>query len=512
MSNVYFSEEELTNATNIIIEYLRDTGFNGSVEAGTGISDAVIKPSALLYSLFAQLVEKVAAYLSLQKATDQYQAGSIDQSDYDEAVDNVLSNWFVSRKQGKPTYGTFRVWFLQPLDFFHVTDGETLGQYDSHNIVANGEQVFAESDFSQVVNATTHYNEYYIDIAVRSTENFDDIILAGTEMAAKISNVYYLRTSIPGNFIPGIAKETSEAFINRTKQAITTRELITERAINTVLIENFDEILNIYTAGHGDPEQIRDIVTLENGARVHYGNKADIYVASLLTKASQSFELTKAGEIPMNEIADSSHIAHIGKCYIENADGEIIREAKVTNILVTEKMWNMATYKPTAILVDAPEGAIVRMEYLYDPSIGNIQDFVYSDEQRIVCYDPQVKHKYPVVMTFGVNLTYVEESYADDTKAAVTQAIIDYINGLSEYNEHYIESELITYIHQNVPNVKKVKVPLACTATVFDPLHMCNNTIEVFNTFDMADFPAMSKQISANTVQMYTDSTLITVN
>ena len=512
MSNIYFSDEDLTRATNIIIEYLRDTGFTGSVEAGTGISDAVIKPSALLYTLFAQLIEKVSAYLSLQKATDLYQEGTIDESDYDAAVDGILSNWFVTRKDGKPTYGTLRVWFLQPLEFFHVKDSEVLGKYSSYNLVANGEQVFSESDFSQVVNATTHYNEYYIDIAVRSSENFDELIIAGTEITASINDVYYLRTSIPGNFVPGIAKETSEAFINRTKQAITTRELITERAINTVLIENFDEILNIYTAGHGDPEQIRDIVTLDNGARVHYGNKADIYVASLLTKASQSFVLTKAGEIPMDEITDSGHIAHIGKCYIENAEGEVVREAEVTSVLVTEKLWNMASYKPTSILVDAPEGAIVRLEYLYDPSIRSIQDFVYSDDQRVVCYDPQVKHKYPVVMTFGVNLNYVEEAYADATKTAVTKAIISYINGLSEYNERYIESELITFIHQNVPNVKKVKVPLACTATVFDPLHMCNYTIEVFNTFDISDFPAMSKQVSVNTIQLYTDATLITVN
>ena len=511
MSNIYFSEDELTQATNTIIEYLRDTGFTGSVEDGTGIADTVIKPNALLYALFEQLVEKVSAYLSLQKATDQYAAGTLNETEYDATVDNTLGNWFVTRKEGKPTYGTLRMWFLKPLDFVQFTDGNQIAVFNGHNLVINENQVFSESNFSQVINATNNYNEYFIDVAVRSAENLNDIILSGDSVTGNYSDIYYLRTTVPSNFIPGVAKETSEAFIRRTKQAITTRELITERAINTVLIENFDEILNVYTAGHGDPEQIRDIITLENGARVHYGNKADIYIASLLTKMSQSFKLTTAGEIPIAELPDNSHIGHIFKCYLEH-DNAADEEIDITNILANEQMWNMAIYKPTAITVNAPEGSWVRLEYLYDPTIPTIQEFVYSDDQRIVCYDPQVKHKFPVVMKFNFTITCVEDSYLETTKSDVTQAIIDYINGLAEYGTNYVESELITYIHQNVSNVKKVIVPLGCTATLFDPLYCQYNTIDVHNTFSIDDFPAMSKQISINTVQMYTDSTLITIN
>lgn len=115
-------------------------------------------------------------------------------------------------------------------------------------------------------------------------------------------------------------------------------------------------------------------------------------------------------------------------------------------------------------------------------------------------------------MKFNFTVTLVEEQYRDESRVQVNRAVVEYINGLAKYNENYIESELITYIHQSVSNVKKVIVPLGCTATLFDPLYMRDNTIEVHNTFSISDFPEMSKQISANTVQMYTDSTLITVN
>ena len=203
MANIFFSKDELTNATNTIIEYLRDTGFEGALEDGTGIADVVIKPNALLYSLFTQLIEKVSAYLSLQKATDQYTGGVIDASEYDATVDNILANWFVTRKLGKPTYGTLRLWFLRPLDFFQLPDGTQLGKYEDHNLVANEDQVFNEASFSQMVNATKNYNEYFIDVAVRSEDNFDTLIPAGvTTITSPIDDIYYLRTTVPAAFIP----------------------------------------------------------------------------------------------------------------------------------------------------------------------------------------------------------------------------------------------------------------------------------------------------------------------
>lgn len=87
-SGVYFSKENLDSALNVIVQFLRDSGYEGTLDDGTGISDIVLKPNAMLYALFSQQVEKATAYQSLQKA--QELKASIGQDEYDEAVDSII--------------------------------------------------------------------------------------------------------------------------------------------------------------------------------------------------------------------------------------------------------------------------------------------------------------------------------------------------------------------------------------------------------------------------------------
>ena len=48
VSDIVISSEQLEEARNLICQYLRDAGYKGSLEDGTGIADAVIKPAALI--------------------------------------------------------------------------------------------------------------------------------------------------------------------------------------------------------------------------------------------------------------------------------------------------------------------------------------------------------------------------------------------------------------------------------------------------------------------------------
>ena len=514
MANIYFSQEDLTSATNVIIEYLRDTGYEGSVEAGTGISDTVIKPTALLYALFSQLVDRSRAYLSLQQATNMYSSGQLAEDEYNDAVDSILSNWFVTRKDGQPTYGSLRIWVSQPLEFVQFTDGASVGTCGTVPVVANGSQVFVEADFSRVVNATNTYTEYYIDVAVRSAENTDVLITAGSEASATLADIYYLRASVPSTFVPGISRETTTAFIERTRQAITTRELITDRAIDTVLREEFDEILSLYVAGHGDREQMRDIVVLENGVRVHYGNKADIYIASQLQRTTQELVVAADGTLPVAELPVNSHVGHILGCYTLGEPDEegIVPQypVDITGISIEETRWNMSGYHPAVIKVAADAGTLITLEWLSDPALTSVQEFVYSDDQRVACYDPQVKHKFPVVLTFDITVQLINEDTVSRTE--VVNAVIDYITGLSASGDAYRESELISYIHGQVANVRRVDVPVTCTATLFDPASASYRQAPVTNVFSLEGFGGLSRQVSDNTVQLYTDAALVVVH
>jgi hypothetical protein len=502
MAEFIVSQERVQDAVNVIVQFLRDAGYAGSLEDGTGLNDIVVKPSALLREMFAQMVDKASAYQSLQKALELKDV--IGDDEYDAAVDCILSNWFVTRNGGKPSTGLVRLWFLQPPDFMQFQDGEAVGTVDGVSLVADGNQVFTESSFSCILNTTENQNEYYVDVAVKTAENsvITPSSTSGAEVSVQYNDIYYLRATLPGTFTPGVLVESSEDFIRRTGQAITTRELITARAINTVLLDSFSDIIRLYVARHGSREQLRDIVRFQ-GVSVHVGNKADIYIASSLAKQELTVFADENGDIDVAQLpAEVSVVAYISA---RDADGVALS----FSVDCEEAVWCSARYIPKALHVEG-QGA-VSLTLLTDTVVGQVRDFVYSEEQRVACYDPMVKHMFPLVLRPVLNVELVDRSV--DSVSAIKDAVLEYLDYVVVNAQPWVASELIASIHVRVENVKKILLPVACTGSIYDPLTKRNCDIEIGNKFTVGtDFAVRhSDQITDNTVQFYTDRDLITV-
>lgn len=497
-SGVYFSKENLDSALNVIVQFLRDSGYEGTLDDGTGISDIVLKPNAMLYSLFSQQVEKATAYQSLQKAQELKSA--IGQDEYDEAVDAILSNWFVSRNEGKRSTGMVRLWFLEPLPFLHFKAGSHVAAVSGHNLVATADSVFTAESFSAILNTANNVEEYYVDVHVETADNTDYAPTAGESVTATVGDIYYLRAEIPDNFIGGTTKESSEAFISRTRQAITTRELITERAINTVLREIFDQIYSVYVARHGSEEQIRDIIPFE-GILVHVGNKADIYVSEALSRRTLR---VPCGQVDMQQFPTNNVILHI--LSVKDEAGHDLPYTFYTD----EEVWGAFTPCSQSLFIDAPEDTVAVVTWLYDPYLSDIHTFVNSADQRVACYDPWVRHKFPIVARFKLRVLVGDTT--EDIEGRVKEVVESYVISLAKTGGTWSSSELVSAIHNAIPAVNKVYLPIEGTCELFDPKTCTTMQAELGNNFSVASFPkGYSKQISENTVQFYTDKDLIEV-
>ena len=504
MADFSISQERVQDAINVIVQFLRDAGYEGSLEDGTGLNDVVVKPNAIIRELFAQMVDKTAAYQSLQKAYEL--RDEIGDEEFDSAVDSILSNWFVTRNEGKPSTGLVRMWFLQPLDFMHYDDGDVLGTIDGVTLLADGEQVFTESDFSYIINTTENQNEYYVDIAVRTdgSSSIEPSESTSNDIAIAYNDIYYLRSTIPGTFTAGTLLESSDDFIRRTEQAITTRELITARAINTVLLDTFSDIIRLYVARHGSSEQLRDIVIFQN-VSVHVGNKADIYIASQLNKQVLEVAVDEDGNINTDQLPSSTSVVGYVKSVDEN-DNEL-----PLTIDCVEETWCSNEMKPVRLCV--PSGVtLAKLTLLTDTVLGQVHDFVYSEEQRVACYDPMVKHMFPFILHINLNVELIDKTI--NSTAAIKSAVLTYLDYVVYNAEPWVASELVATIHTAVPNVKKIILPLEVTGQIYDPLTKQTVLLEVGNKFTInTDYTiSHSKQITDNTVQFYTDADLITVS
>ena len=291
MAEVYVTKEAQQYSENLISQWLRDSGYDGSLEDGTSLYDVVVRPSGLIYTLFRQNIDKAYAYMSLSKANELRRV--LSDEDYDAAIDGIMSNWFVSRNAGGKATGMIRLYFSRLLDFISFSDGEYIGAYGGVNFNARiydiyqaNAKAFNRADFQSVMDTSGNITEYYIDLPVISAENTGLDIPEGSVFTVQAPDVYFVRGVAAADFIPGQDRETSDEFVARTREAITTRELITRRAFHTVLPEQFPEIYSLYVSGCGDPEMIRDLKEFCN-LPIHVGNKADLWIGSYLARTQE---------------------------------------------------------------------------------------------------------------------------------------------------------------------------------------------------------------------------------
>lgn len=502
-SNITITREDYEASKNFLIQFLRDSGYEGTLDDGTALHDLVVKAFALLYSLFKRESQKVSSYLSLEHAvTNKDLLGD----DYDAAVDAILSNWFVSRKEGTKSTGYVRLWFSKALEFYRLVPTAVLANIDTVRFEPAVEQVFSAEDFTGVVNVSTGISEYYIDVQVRSTLNSDVLPTHLSSMTVYAGNIYFLRGEIVADFTPGIVKESSEDFIDRTKKVITTRELITDRAINTVVTDEIPEVQRLYVAGFGDPEQQRDVKTF-SGVTVHVGNKADIYVVSNLSMASAVFtadafsRVTISGPLPVGLISKVERLV----------DEDVWEEAAYTVFSCDDSLFgslqqSMVLSIPTSLYNDQ-----IRITFVTNHDVQTVVSLLTNPKNKVVCYDPLVKMMYVVKLAFNLSITRKSDYEEEDVVKGIKTYTAKYLSEINKQNTLYKESEYIAYIHENVPGLDRVSVPLNITYTVFDSKAKTKVTGELPEFIEAPEFFITTPQFTNNTMQFYTNSDFITV-
>lgn len=309
MANIDISQDTLNETISYLIQNLRDSGFTGSTEAGTGIYDVLIRPYAMLRVMLVDEINRAKAYSSLTEAANL--RSTIGEDEYTAAVDSILSNWFVTRKDGTKSTGTVRLYFTKTFSYLSIPkDGSVKLSINDVNYDVARDYVISTSDFSSIYNSDRNAIEYYTDINVESIDNIS--ATAGT-VVTNINSIYLLRAEVIGDISSGKEYETNEEFIARTQRVITTRELVSDNAIYTTLREVFSDIKELYVAGYGDPEQLRDIVEFSD-IDIHVGNKSDIYLNIELNVTSANCYVNSYGVVDIQQteahVADIDSICH----------------------------------------------------------------------------------------------------------------------------------------------------------------------------------------------------------
>ena len=276
-STIVITEQDRLDAENLLEQFLSANYPTGDFSKGDMLRDFVISGFASVFAYIQQEVDITRARQSLLLLS------KLAGADVDDAVDEILSNWFITRKAGQLARGVVTVYLSQSTD---ISVPITAKFYKTSALIflpdALDTVTVAAEDLTQIVDANGVIVSYAFQLLVKaSLPGKDYEVSAGSFVDFTRFSPYIIRVENQNAFSGGGDIESTAEMLDRSNTAITVRDLNSARSIDATLKDEFDTVDDVTVIGYGDPEMIRDLVLEEaTNTRIHAGGMVDNYLRS----------------------------------------------------------------------------------------------------------------------------------------------------------------------------------------------------------------------------------------
>lgn len=275
MPTITISEQDRRDAELYIESYLKAALPTGDFSRGSFLRDLVV--SAMSYTVAYLRAE---AALALDRSSVKRIAAMTPGTDRDEAADDAMSNWFLSRKTGRPSRGSVLVHLSAKVD---VAVPLTARFYSSPSLSFKpdyaADVVIPASDVIEISGADGTIADRYVVLNLVATESGSSYDVQPSTWAAWTAfNAYVTRIESVAPFVGGASTESTDDFLARAQDAVSTRMMVTDRAIRTILKDRFTTVDDVVVVGAGDDEMTRDVVPATAVTTMHSGGFTDVYI------------------------------------------------------------------------------------------------------------------------------------------------------------------------------------------------------------------------------------------
>lgn len=239
------SQQDILNAELLALQIIQAQYPDLDLREGTGLRDLVLRPSAMMLALCKLGIDYYFAQNTITGVTDDTAT---------DIVDNILSNWFITRNLGTRAIINVRLYFAKQKNISLTTD-----VFFSPDNVSNFYPQAAITYASGALTYDSFQNEYYVDVNLQAeSEGTQYNIGSGSLLYFSNFDPYFLHAEINYLVDSSVASETNTQFVTRAETAISTRNLINNPSIASNLQIEFNYLNQIVSKGMGDPEMIRD--------------------------------------------------------------------------------------------------------------------------------------------------------------------------------------------------------------------------------------------------------------
>lgn len=285
---VEITAQDVTDAEDFLAEYAADNVPQGDYSDGSALRDLVVRAIAFNFAYLRATADQLRVRQSLQSIQD---VDTTDDSEAaDDAVDEILSNWFATRNRGSFVTFVAHARASTQIDiripagttFYKDADIAFLLNNDGEDLTIPAE------DLVPLFDTTGAVTDYTFQIPlVAEQRGTAYAISAGVFAGFDDFSPYVTQVEAVNDVTGGTDVETTDEYIERAETLVTVRNLINARSNDAVLRDEFPEIVRITTVGMGDTEMVRDLVKEDaTGVELHVGGHMDTFVSLPVTETS----------------------------------------------------------------------------------------------------------------------------------------------------------------------------------------------------------------------------------
>jgi len=228
-----------------------------------------------------------------------------------EDLDAISSNWGRFRQTGSTSSGVVRLYFSTVANYslsnlvFYTADGTTF------NLSAPISITTADLYARRLADGT-----FYYDVAVQSVGVGNSYAIpAGAIIGVQNPPPGIIRVENPTDFSITSPDQSNFDVVNAMFKSIGLQNLVGRASTRAPLLDNYPGITDLFIAGVGDPQMVRDLVTIVSPAGnilVHLGGLVDIWLNTKTTSqqqltisylpSSQQFNIVSEDQAQANEL------------------------------------------------------------------------------------------------------------------------------------------------------------------------------------------------------------------
>lgn len=459
----------------------------------------------------------------------------------DGVVDEVLSNWGVTRKIGTKASGIVIIELSQarsvtiPQDFIFEAGGFSYLSISTFTARTSAGQVSNSNDrlLTQLSNGNWSFA-----IEVEAEEIGAEYKLkAGDLIVPNRTIVNYVTSYANSSFDSGTNTETNASLISELQLGLAANTLSNRTNMRAWLrsIEEFEAVTNQSIVGYGDPEMLRDQHTI---FPISFGGRVDWYIrgqstlqrmtleltATLISVGINSsiwqfsigkaiapgfYEATKIRRLTDSTLNSGFEVTYDVRGNDLTGDGFIPDIVSVAEGAYTAFQTATIRFEDTATAVAGltlGDTAQYVVEFTGTPLISEIQSLVSSRDHRSYAADALIKAPVPCFVQVGLTINKASGDTEPDVDG-IKSAIREFINQVG-FIGRLDGSHILDVVHNFITNDISVT-----QLDLFGRVRRPDGTVQYLRGSESLLIPDQpSRMVTAQTVQFFSEVSDISVN